>query len=846
MASLYRLAFNAGELAPELTWRNDLAKYQNGCRHLENFLVTPYGAVRRRPGTAVMRTLSGLDPVYPVWMHSFAATNGTRFAVIVGVVKTADAVVDDDTGLTTTPAVYETRLYVVNDATDLANDATTAGGHVFALAPAPWPLDSLALIQAVQVNDVLFFAHPSVRPKRLEHRDTGWTFIDQDTFGGPFLDGEEDSRTVSMTFLQDNDPIRTYSSSTTYNLGDYVWFTSHSRKSLYRSKYATGQSNHSPSATSSSAYWEKAAAFTKDGTRNTVKLTFSAAVFTGTLADWGGTPWAILLNDSAGAITANWITGQDQGSEGAVGEDVDAGETSIPMLVNGVVSLSTNGTWGGEIALEESTDGGLTWEELGTIVSNASAPYNGSMEREVTARTSLVRVKLKSRTMAARPFIDATTKAALVADDALPPCDTGCAITLKRVGEVWVYGTILSVTSATVAVFEPASPVTEEITVSPRWSEGLFSDRNGYPRAMTVHQERLWFGGNSKRPQSVWASAINDWGDFRLGTLATSAMAFTLAADRLNAIRWLRSGKALMIGTDSGEWTLAEMNKQEALTSSNVQVTRHTEYGSAEIAACAMADVMVFVQRNSRRLRSMVYSYEADGFTSPDLSMLGKHLLTQGVMQLAFQRHPDPILWCLLADGTLASFTYDRDNDVLGWARHAIRGANQAATVVAIAAQPGETDDELWLLVRDAAGVVSLCAMRPLLDDVGNEQHLDLATKEAGSVVWDGHEYPSVLEPTGMAAPDGQPGKRSRIAGVRLFVQDSRGGEVSADGGKTWETVRVQAPNVPFGDIPAVSGQQKIRCNSGWGDDVNVIIRSSGPHPLTVCALGIEFERGEA
>jgi hypothetical protein len=70
---------------------------------------------------------------------------------------------------------------------------------------------------------------------------------------------------------------------------------------------------------------------------------------------------------------------------------------------------------------------------------------------------------------------------------------------------------------------------------------------------------------------------------------------------------------------------------------------------------------------------------------------------------------------------------------------------------------------------------------------------------------------------------------------------------VSADGGATWEPLRVQLPGEPFGDgqFPAVTGQTRIGLNSGFTDDATIKIKSAGQHPLTVCALGVELERYE-
>lgn len=50
-SSLIQPSFAAGELAPSLYARVDLARYQTGLRLCSNFFVMPYGGVKNRPGT---------------------------------------------------------------------------------------------------------------------------------------------------------------------------------------------------------------------------------------------------------------------------------------------------------------------------------------------------------------------------------------------------------------------------------------------------------------------------------------------------------------------------------------------------------------------------------------------------------------------------------------------------------------------------------------------------------------------------------------------------------------------------------------------------------------------------
>jgi hypothetical protein len=49
-ASVLLSNFTSGELSPRLEGRIDLAKYFNGCKTLENFIVHPHGGATRRPG----------------------------------------------------------------------------------------------------------------------------------------------------------------------------------------------------------------------------------------------------------------------------------------------------------------------------------------------------------------------------------------------------------------------------------------------------------------------------------------------------------------------------------------------------------------------------------------------------------------------------------------------------------------------------------------------------------------------------------------------------------------------------------------------------------------------------
>jgi hypothetical protein len=61
-----------------------------------------------------------------------------------------------------------------------------------------------------------------------------------------------------------------------------------------------------------------------------------------------------------------------------------------------------------------------------------------------------------------------------------------------------------------------------------------------------------------------------------------------------------------------------------------------------------------------------------DKYVAPDLCALAEHITESGIVAIAYQEHPDPILWAVRADGVLLSMTYEREQNVVAWARHTL------------------------------------------------------------------------------------------------------------------------------------------------------------------------------
>lgn len=296
--------------------------------------------------------------------------------------------------------------------------------------------------------------------------------------------------------------------------------------------------------------------------------------------------------------------------------------------------------------------------------------------------------------------------------DGFKSTDVGRTIRMKN-GSNWPWLEITAFTDTThvtALVKDGSAPTSGNVD----WRLGVWSGTTGYPGAVTFHEDRLFLGGATDFPQRFDGSNSGDYENFAPtdldGTIEDShAVSFTLSANEVNTVRWMVSDeKGLLAGSVGREWTIKPSSQGEALSPSNITAKPATAYGSANIQPVQVGKAVLFLQRAGKKLREMTYFYEVDGFQSPDLTALSEHITGTGIVEIAYQKEPQSIIWCVRNDGALAAMTYERDVDSLkvGWHRHTMGGHGDAAqsdaiveSVAVIPASDGSRD-EVWMIVK--------------------------------------------------------------------------------------------------------------------------------------------------
>lgn len=226
------------------------------------------------------------------------------------------------------------------------------------------------------------------------------------------------------------------------------------------------------------------------------------------------------------------------------------------------------------------------------------------------------------------------------------------------------------------------------------WAEQAFSHARGWPRTVTVHQNRLVVGGSRDLPDFVWFSRSGRFYDFSTEQgLDDEAVAFRLAAAEPETVLHLVPARRLYVFTTGGEWVV----HGDPITPTGVEVGRQTTVGcfpQRRVRPVEVDGAVLFVGRSGRDLREFVFTDTEQAWQAADLALLAGHLL-QRPRACAF----DPlrrVLWVARADGGFASLTIDRNSNVVAWAGHASDG-----TVVDMAT----LDGTVHLLVERAGGV---------------------------------------------------------------------------------------------------------------------------------------------
>jgi len=199
--------------------------------------------------------------------------------------------------------------------------------------------------------------------------------------------------------------------------------------------------------------------------------------------------------------------------------------------------------------------------------------------------------------------------------------------------------------------------------------EDVWSSTRGYPRSVTFHEGRLYFGGSRDRPSTVWGSRVGDFFNFDKQTnLDDDAVEATLDVNQFNAIVNIHSGRDLQLFTTGGEFYVPQ-GLGDPITPGTFLVRIATRNGSIEgTRPVGLEAGTIYIQRGGKMVQEFIYTDTQASYVSNKISLLSGHLINTPVdmaMRRATNTDESDLLMLVNTDGTFTAYSVLRSADII-------------------------------------------------------------------------------------------------------------------------------------------------------------------------------------
>ena len=418
----------------------------------------------------------------------------------------------------------------------------------------------------------------------------------------------------------------------------------------------------------------------------------------------------------------------------------------------------------------------------------------------------------------------------------------------------------------------------------------LGSDATVNPSVPTHWAQRQWFGATARNPQGLWSSQTGNLKNMSVSspTRDTDAITKTLVSREVNEVRSMVPMSDLLLFTSGGLW-VGSAAGSVGVTPASLDLVPNIESGASHVPPIAINSDVLFITDMSNQVLDVQYQLQTAKYGAVDLSILSRHLFTgYTIKEWASAPSPHQLIWAVRSDGVLLSFTYMKEQDIYGWARHDTQG-----TFESICSVPEGNEDAVYAIVKRTVGGVTKryvermksrvfsslkeswcvdCGLRyggAPATVISGLRHLEGKTVSAladgvvrgpfvvadgaitlpvaASVAIVGLGYTCDLETLPIeAGPPTAQGKLKRVVAASLRLLKARGLKV----GPNAENLVVLMAGAAFGAVGTVTelftGFKRVLIPASWNTSGSIFIRQEYPLPATLLADVPEIEVGNA
>ena len=194
------------------------------------------------------------------------------------------------------------------------------------------------------------------------------------------------------------------------------------------------------------------------------------------------------------------------------------------------------------------------------------------------------------------------------------------------------------------------------------------------PTTVLFYQGRLWYGDENKivgsRTQTTNGTPRFD--DFTMGSDADHAINLTNTIFK-NPILWMKVvNNALIAGTSTQIYKIKCYNDPVVTTTNLPEITPISNEGSKNIIPLQEQNNIFYVSiigttnDNGSRLSAIKYDYLSEGYQVLNTNIYSDEINKEGIIQCAYVKGYDDILYCLKSNGEITGMNYNPDQQIMG------------------------------------------------------------------------------------------------------------------------------------------------------------------------------------
>jgi hypothetical protein len=239
-----------------------------------------------------------------------------------------------------------------------------------------------------------------------------------------------------------------------------------------------------------------------------------------------------------------------------------------------------------------------------------------------------------------------------------------------------------------------------------------------YPVDAAFHKGRLALLVNTSKGPAVALSMSDDYENFSdksYGEITADCgiVAYVPGGRRNENNRgsWILSEGDLIIATEGDIFRFTEITKNQVLSPTNCMFIPVSDMGANQIRPLNVNGSIIFLDVKGRCLYELVVNNENVLIPISEISQLANHLFESPIVDIAYQRYPDTIIWLINKNGNLIGCSFNKQQQVVGFFKCLTKGS---IGCIAVTDSPDNLTAELYAVICRSFSDLQYCSIEYL------------------------------------------------------------------------------------------------------------------------------------